>query len=143
MADADQDGAHIRSILVTFFYRYMKELILDGHLFIGIAPLYKITKRGDNVTYIYNDEDYAKAIKGVSSYTVQRFKGLGEMTAEQLWQTTMDPDKRVLVQVTLEDVAEAEKMINTLMGDNIEARKKYIIDNANFNKVSNFEKDRK
>lgn len=143
LADADQDGAHIRSILVTFFYRYMKELILDGHLFIGIAPLYKITKRGDNVTYIYNDEDYAKAIKGVSSYTVQRFKGLGEMTAEQLWQTTMDPDKRVLVQVTLEDVAEAEKMINTLMGDNIEARKKYIIDNANFNKVSNFEKDRK
>lgn len=142
LADADQDGAHIRSILVTFFYRYMKELILDGHVFIGIAPLYKITKRNE-VKYIYNDEDYAKAIKGVSNYSVQRFKGLGEMTAEQLWQTTMDPEKRVLVQVTLDDVAEAEKMINTLMGDNIEARKKYIIENANFNKVSNFEKDRK
>ena len=120
----------------------MKELILDGHLFIGIAPLYKITKRNETI-YIYNDEDYAKATKGISSYTVQRFKGLGEMTAEQLWETTMDPEKRVLVQVTLDDVAEAEKMINTLMGDNIEARKKYIIDNANFNKVSNFEKDRK
>ena len=120
----------------------MKELILDGHVFIGVAPLYKITKRND-VTYIYNDEDYIKATRGSSSYTVQRFKGLGEMTAEQLWDTTMDPDKRVLVQVTLEDVAEAEKMINTLMGDDIDARKKYIIENANFNKVSNFEKDRK
>ncbi len=142
LADADQDGAHIRSILVTFFYRYMKELILDGHVFIGIAPLYKITKRNET-TYIYNDEDYLKATKGSTSYTVQRFKGLGEMTAEQLWKTTMDPDKRVLVQVTLDDVAEAEKMINTLMGDDIDARKKYIIENANFNKVSNFEKDRK
>ncbi len=142
LADADQDGAHIRSILVTFFYRYMKELILDGHVFIGIAPLYKITKRNET-KYIYTDDDYVKATKGSASYTVQRFKGLGEMNAEQLWETTMDPEHRVLVQVTLDDVAEAEKMINTLMGDNIEARKKYIIENANFNKVSVFEKDKK
>ena len=143
LADADQDGAHIRAILVTFFYRYMRELILNGNVYIGIAPLYKIQKR-NTIKYVYDDSEYEKAVKEVGAgYTVQRYKGLGEMTAEQLWETTMDPAKRVLVQVSLEDVAEAERMITTLMGDNIEARKSYITENANFNKVSKFEEVKK
>lgn len=143
LADADQDGAHIRAILLTFFYRYMRQLIIDGHVYIGIAPLYKITKNGV-VHYIYNDEDYDKVVgRATTGYTVQRFKGLGEMTAEQLWETTMDPSKRVLVQVNLEDAAEAERMIDILMGDNITERKKYIIENANFNKVDTFETKKK
>ena len=143
LADADQDGAHIRAILLTFFYRYMKQLIIDGHVYIGIAPLYKIIKNG--VThYVYNDEDYDKVVgRSTTGYTVQRFKGLGEMTAEQLWETTMDPAKRVLVRVNLEDAAEAERMINVLMGDNISERKQYIIENANFNKVDAFEAKKK
>ena len=143
LADADQDGAHIRAILLTFFYRYMKELVNDGHVYVGIAPLYKIYKK--NVEkYVYDEADYDKIVKEVGAgYSVQRYKGLGEMTAEQLWETTMDPSKRVLVRVTLEDVAEAELMINTMMGDNIDARKKYIIDNANFNKTTRFEDGKK
>lgn len=121
----------------------MRQLIIDGHVYIGIAPLYKITKNGV-VHYIYNDEDYDKVVgRATTGYTVQRFKGLGEMTAEQLWETTMDPSKRVLVQVNLEDAAEAERMIDILMGDNITERKKYIIENANFNKVDTFETKKK
>ena len=140
LADADQDGAHIRAILLTFFYRYMKELILDGHVYVGVAPLYKLTKK-NQVQYAYSDADYEKIVgSNAGSYAVQRFKGLGEMTAEQLWETTMNPDKRVLVQVNIDDMAEAERMINTLMGDNIEARKRYISENANFNKENIFEK---
>lgn len=139
MADADQDGAHIRAILLTFFYRYMRELINSGHVYVAIAPLYKIYKKGFE-KYVYNEEDYDAIVKEAGSgYSVSRFKGLGEMTAEQLWETTMDPARRVLVKVTIEDVADAEEMISTLMGDNIEARKKYITANANFNKVDNFE----
>lgn len=140
LADADQDGAHIRAILLTFFYRYMRDLILEGHVYIGVAPLYKISKK-NMVRYIYDDAEYEKIVgKDAGSYSVQRYKGLGEMTAEQLWETTMDPAKRVLVRVTLEDVAEAERMIDTLMGDNIEARRRYISENANFNKISTFDK---
>ncbi len=144
MADADQDGAHIRAILCTFFYRYMRELIEEGHVYAAIAPLYKVSK-GNKVVYVYDENDYDKAVKEVGSgYSVQRYKGLGEMTAEQLWDTTMNPEKRVLVQITLDDVAEAEKMITTLMGDNIEARKQYITENANFNKTSTkYEKTKK
>ena len=139
MADADQDGAHIRAILLTFFYRYMRDLINTGHVYVAIAPLYKIYKKGFE-KYVYNEEDYDAIVKEAGSgYNVTRFKGLGEMSAEQLWETTMNPSKRVLVKVTIEDVAEAEEMITTLMGDNIEARKKYITANANFNKVDVFE----
>ncbi len=140
LADADQDGAHIRAILLTFFYRYMRELITEGHVYVGIAPLYKVYNK-NKVRYVYDEAEYDNAVKEIGSgYSVQRYKGLGEMTAEQLWETTMDPAKRVLLQITLEDVAEAEKMVTVLMGDNIEARKKFIIENANFNKVSNYEK---
>ena len=139
MADADQDGAHIRAILLTFFYRYMRELINTGHVYVAIAPLYKIYKKGFE-KYVYNEEDYDAIVKEAGSgYNVTRFKGLGEMSAEQLWETTMNPAKRVLVKVTIDDLADAEEMISTLMGDNIEARKKYITSNANFNKIDAFE----
>ena len=143
LADADQDGAHIRAILLTFFYRYMRELISEGHVYVGIAPLYKVYKRSFE-EYVYEENNLQNAIKRCGAgYEIQRYKGLGEMTAEQLWSTTMEPEKRVLVQLSVDDIEEAEKMITTLMGDNVEARKKYIIENANFNKEDAFDKVKK
>ena len=139
MADADQDGAHIRAILLTFFYRYMRELINTGHVYCAIAPLYKIYKKNFE-KYVYDEADYDDIVKEAGAgYNVQRYKGLGEMSADQLWETTMNPQKRVLVKITVDDAADAEEMISTLMGDNVESRKKYIIANANFNKVDKFE----
>ena len=138
LADADTDGGHIQSILLTFFYRYMKELITTGHVYVGMPPLFKMEKKGE-VHYAYTDADYAeKQKKYGSGFSIQRYKGLGEMSAEQLWETTMNPKTRFLVKVTIEDAAEAEKMITTLMGDNVEARKSYIQENANFNRVDKY-----
>jgi len=135
LADADQDGFHIRSILLTFFYRYMKSLITNGHVFIGLPPLYKVSKR-DYVEYVYSDAELPEATKRAGKgYKLQRYKGLGEMDKDQLWDTTMDPKQRTLIQVTIDDVAEAEKMITTWMSDNVEARKNYIAENANFSRV--------
>lgn len=140
LADADQDGAHIRAILLTFFFRYMRKMITDGHVYIGMPPLYKVENK-DGVKYAYDDQELSVMLENVSGKrTVQRYKGLGEMNPEQLWKTTMDPKTRMLMRVTLDDVAEAEKMITILMGANAEARKQYINDNANFNKVDVFEK---
>lgn len=138
LSDADQDGAHIRAILLTFFFRYMKDLINEGHVYIGLPPLYKVAKK-DAVEYVYNDEAMEAAkTKFGRNVTIQRFKGLGEMSAEQLWETTMDPARRTLVRVSIDDAASAEMLVSTLMGDAIDLRKTYIIENANFNKEDNF-----
>ncbi|MBR2371497.1 MAG: DNA gyrase subunit B [Clostridia bacterium] len=134
LADADQDGAHIRAILLTFFYRYMKELITEGHVYIGMPPLYKVSKK-DTVLYAYDDNALQECMDKVGkSATLQRYKGLGEMNPQQLWDTTMDPKSRKLMRVTLEDVANAEKMLTILMGDSADLRKAYITEHANFNK---------
>ena len=138
LSDADQDGAHIRALLLTFFYRYTKELITGGHVYMGMPPLYKVQK-GNNVTYAYDDEELARITKGMKGYTLQRYKGLGEMTPEQLWETTLNPENRSLVQVTIEDAAYVEHLVTLLMGDKVAPRKEYITEHANFNRVDSFE----
>ena len=139
LSDADQDGAHIRAILLTFFYRYMRELITEGHVYIGMPPLYKVAK-GENVVYCYDDKELQAALKKIGKgYTLQRYKGLGEMNPEQLWETTMNPNGRQLMQVMIEDNTEAEHMVTVLMGDKVEPRKDYIFQYADFNKKDDFE----
>jgi len=136
LADADQDGAHIRAILLTFFFRYMKELITEGHIYIGMPPLYKLSNK-TFAAYAYDDAEL-KILTAKNRGIIQRYKGLGEMNSDQLWDTTMNPQTRKLCRVTIDDAAEAEMLISILMGDNIEARKDYISKHANFNKPENF-----
>jgi DNA gyrase subunit B len=133
LADADQDGAHIRAILLTFFFRYMKELINEGHVYIGMPPLYRVYRK-DFSQYAYDDVEL-KEISKTQKGSIQRYKGLGEMNHDQLWDTTMNPKTRKLCRVTIDDAADAEMLISTLMGDNIEVRKEYISKHANFNKA--------
>ncbi|MEG1559880.1 MAG: DNA topoisomerase subunit B [Clostridia bacterium] len=137
LSDADQDGAHIRAILLTFFYRYMKELITSGHVYIGLPPLYKV-QRGKDITYAYSDNELLTYTKGIKNYDLQRYKGLGEMNPSQLWETTMNPENRSLIQVTIEDAADVEQMVTILMGDKAQSRKEYISEHANFNKKDDF-----
>jgi len=138
LSDADQDGMHIRCILLTFFFRYMRPLVNAGHVYIGMPPLYKVYK-GDKVEYAYDDAELERAIEKIGKgYQLQRYKGLGEMNAEQLWETTMNPATRNLIQVTVEDAAKADRMITTLMGDKSEGRKEFLAKYANFNKKDAF-----
>ncbi|KGF46473.1 DNA gyrase subunit B [Veillonella montpellierensis DNF00314] len=132
MTDADVDGAHIRTLLLTFFYRYMKPLIENGRVFIAQPPLYQI-KKGKSHWYVYSDDELKVKLDDVGrdNYTIQRYKGLGEMNPEQLWETTMNPENRTLLQVSLEDAVEADKIFTILMGDKVEPRRKFIEDNAN------------
>lgn len=138
LSDADQDGMHIRCILLTFFFRYMRPLVNAGHVYIGMPPLYKVYK-GDKVEYAYDDKELSEKIAKIGKgYQLQRYKGLGEMSADQLWETTMNPATRNLTQVTVEDAAKAERMITTLMGDKVEGRKEFLAKYANFNKKDTF-----
>ena len=138
LSDADQDGMHIRCILLTFFFRYMRPLVNAGHVYIGMPPLYKVYK-GDKVEYAYDDKELDEKIKKIGKgYQLQRYKGLGEMSADQLWETTMNPETRNLTQVTVEDALKAERMITTLMGDKVEGRKEFLAKYANFNKRDGF-----
>ena len=139
MADADVDGAHIRTLLLTFFFRYMRPLIENGNVYLAQPPLYKLSKRGMEDIYCYNDDDLAKAYKeieekGISrdQVNIQRYKGLGEMNPEQLWETTMDPEKRILIQVSVEDAIKADETFTILMGDDVAPRREFIESNAKF-----------
>ena len=133
MTDADVDGAHIRTLLLTFFYRFMKPLITDGHVYIAQPPLYQVRK-GKQVWYFYTDESMQAKLDELgrdnNSVVVQRYKGLGEMNPEQLWETTMDPENRPMLKVELEDAAEADRIFSVLMGDKVEPRRKFIEENA-------------
>ena len=131
MTDADDDGAHIQCLLLTFFYRYMKPLIENGNLYIAMPPLYKVTI-GSKEHYLWTNEEIKELTKGKSNYKIQRYKGLGEMNAHQLWETTMNPEKRSLVKVNITDVALAEKRVSVLMGDAVEPRKNWINENVVF-----------
>ncbi len=138
LADADFDGYHIRALLLTFFYRYMRQLITAGHVYIGMPPLYKVAKNG-TVKYAYGDAELDEIVKEFKSgYTIQRYKGLGEMNPDQLKLTTLDPKTRTLMRVSLDDAAQAEYMVSVLMGDDASSRKDFIFDNANFNKKDEF-----
>ena len=131
MTDADVDGAHIRTLLLTFFYRYMKPLIENGHVYIAQPPLYQIRK-GKSHWYTYSDEELAQKLDeiGRDGITVQRYKGLGEMNPEQLWETTMDPEKRTVLQVNLREAEEADAIFTVLMGDKVEPRRRFIEEHA-------------
>jgi DNA gyrase subunit B len=139
MADADVDGAHIRTLLLTFFFRYMRPLIEEGHVFLAQPPLYKLSKKGMKDIYCYTDEDLEKQYKELADIGItrdqlglQRYKGLGEMNPEQLWETTMDPTNRILIKVTMDDAIKADEIFTLLMGDEVNPRREFIEKNAKY-----------
>ena len=139
MADADVDGAHIRTLMLTFFFRYMRPLIENGNVYLAQPPLFKLSKKGMEDIYCYTDDGLEKAFeeleqKGIArdSINIQRYKGLGEMNPEQLWETTMNPEKRTLIQVTMDDAIKADEIFTILMGDEVDSRRKFIEQNAKF-----------
>lgn len=135
MTDADVDGAHIRTLLLTFFYRYMRPLIDEGHIYIAQPPLYKVTQ-GKKERYCYDDKELAIVLEdiGEANYKLSRYKGLGEMNADQLWDTTMDPEHRILLRVEIDEDLATDEIFTTLMGEKVEPRREFIEANAKFAK---------
>lgn len=133
MTDADVDGAHIRTLLLTFFFRHMRELVDDGHIYIAQPPLYMVSKNRKEY-YVYDDDELEELLKeiGRDNYTIQRYKGLGEMNPEQLWETTMDPEHRILLRVNVDDAVNADEIFSMLMGDKVEPRREFIEKNAKY-----------
>jgi DNA gyrase subunit B len=131
MADADIDGAHIRTLLLTLFYRYMPQIIENGHLYVAQPPLYRI-QEGKKVSYCYSEKELKEATAGKDPkrVTLQRYKGLGEMNPGQLWETTMDPDNRIILKVRVEDAILADELFGILMGDAVEPRREFIENHA-------------
>ena len=134
MADADVDGAHIRTLLLTFFFRYMRPLLEQGHVFLAQPPLYKVSKKSMQDVYCYTDEELDEQLAkiGRDNVSIQRYKGLGEMNPEQLWETTMNPENRILIKVTMDDAIKADQIFTILMGDQVEPRKEFIEQNAKY-----------
>ena len=134
MADADVDGAHIRTLLLTFFFRYMRPLVENGNVYLAQPPLYKLSRKGMKDVYCYTDEQLNEKLEelGRDGMNIQRYKGLGEMNPEQLWETTMNPETRTLVQVTVDDAIKADEIFTILMGDDIAPRRKFIEENAKY-----------
>ncbi|AKA50191.1 DNA gyrase subunit B [Mycoplasmopsis gallinacea] len=140
MTDADTDGAHIQILLLTFFYRFMKPLIEQGKIYIALAPLYKVTtKANKKIQYAWDDEELKEILDSIKgAYELQRYKGLGEMNADQLWETTMNPETRTLVKATIEDASLAERRVSVLMGDNVSNRREWIDRNVDFSNEDDF-----
>ncbi len=134
MTDADVDGAHIRTLLLTFFYRYMRPLIEEGHIYAAQPPLYKV-KKGKVERYVYSDKELNTVLDEFGrdgKYDIQRYKGLGEMNPEQLWETTMNPENRILLRIEIDDAIQADEVFTTLMGDKVAPRREFIEKNAKY-----------
>ena len=134
MTDADVDGSHIATLILTFYFRYMKELIENGYLYIATPPLY-LVKKGKEQNYCWSDEERDLMVEKMNGANIQRYKGLGEMNAEQLWDTTMNPETRTLRQVSIDSAAEADRIFSMLMGDEVPPRRAFIEQNAKYAKI--------